>query len=253
MPTLEIYFFGLICFYGDSSRRDGDRRTKKVAKLIHDEKHAKLIYLNNNQHDVLVPNDEIDFGTAGTAAVLDSFRRYVPHLSDLTIDDTTLNFKTHGAVVTLPGGILAAVDWYDNQGHYELGAEITSDDCISRLTLLQFDAPEPNVSVTYGDISHEMPSDGWVLIANVETSHDTTHPEPGHQMQRKDFRTTHRPILVPPDESRLARLYEVGSPCEKNQIDPGVHAQHLGEILKILKKHHSRVALHPECSNTQWP
>ena len=252
----EIYFFGLICIHGLSEDRGTERKSKIRAMLLTDVMHRQRIYLNDDKTATeLDPNFGVSFGNlpGGAAQVLPSFDTLVPHLEDVTDDmafvPVTLNKYAPGTKVKLPGGLLATVDQYDYEGEYYLNNDLVSAGCIGRVTLLQVTTVRPEVIVYYNNTSTRVRSDGWILIANMETVKNDG-VKVGDKTERPDFQKHAGFLNAPPT---FATLYELDDErCTTPISNPiNIHANHLSTIIGIVKQY--PVFNHPECSNTNWP
>jgi len=261
MPDIydfEIYFFGLICIHGNNPARQAGRTKKVKARLLYDVDHTSSIYLSDPRI-VMDIATSITFGNlpGGAATVLDSFTELVPHLEDLTLPPYYLKDPdANDKIVTLPGGLLAAVDQYiaqyDNQAEYILNSKPVSTGCVARVTLLHVSTVQPEVIVTVDGTDTRAPADGIVLIANAEKQQVPPRSGGPGRMERPGFKK-HRSATNTNSNDQFATLYELtDQSCTRLVSNPTrIQARHLKTVIGIINSY--PVALHPECSNTQWP
>jgi len=255
MYDFEIYFFGLIGIYGTSIERNAPAG-KTHALLLRDDDHVPVIYLNTTNKDYEIKlTDHVSFDKlpTGESLIVPTFDTYVPHLVRLTRPSVKLypHPNAPGIKVTLPVGLLAAVEGYSYEGIYILDQTVPYQGCIARLTLLQVTTSYPKIDVRYNSNKKaEVDADGFVFIGNRERyNFELPIPaEPDRFGQRPDFKKYYRITTGNPDD--LATLYELEEACDPLIPNPSyIKAKHLDEARAIARV----VADHPECSNTQWP
>lgn len=252
--NFEIYLFGLICVYGDSPERNAPPR-KSETVLLQDADHTPVIYLNNSTKIELTKDVSFRNLKGGSTDVLSSFDTLVPHLARITKPyngsglPVRLKPDAAGIRVTLPAGPLMTVDTYPKHGKYVLDQVVIYSGCVGRVTYLRATAEEGEVIVKFNDTKRSIPPDGWVLIGNVDKQ-DQTEPI-ADEDERPGFKKHYKATDGTVDD--IATLFELTNyDCNTPIINPpDLKPLHLDEVLSIVIR--SPIALHPECSNTQWP
>lgn len=261
MPTIEIYFFGLISHIGGVAAKDHAALLFDPAK----DHAARIVWLEGEElREHALDSDParpvrihfaIDAKPSDQPAKVnggDDFDRMVPHLKALTDKDVKSNVKSKSnaddviAFVDYPGGELRVHDCYDEAGRYTLDDKVIDLDAVARTTVIVVDTGTEPLRVFVDNKAIALIKvNGCLLIENsakmmlpgVGAKH---HHMTGHFQKNK--------ILLEPD-SRLATAEPNGKRRRSPDTPPG--CSWIDDYL--YKKERSFTSIDIECSNTQYP
>jgi len=237
MPHFEIYFHGLICFYGDEDRF-GQRGHKTEALIVEDNDHTRMVktYNSEKKHFHSIKTSL----TPGTVDASDqAFQNFIPHMSDVWVTRTSVAVKPAKAIrLALPDRAVAKVaQLYPYKGIYELdGMRIEHPVC--RISVLTIDADALTITADGYDVVVP-PDQPWVAILNYSA-------DQGEGVAENHF---HRYARI--TNGSLEDIAEVtNSPSPATDLPGGEWVQKVKDFLGQLQ---DPTVGQTQCSNTNWP
>lgn len=245
MPTLYVYFAGLICHMGPFDNEGTNRLAKLASKLIEDPDHTAYISFQNVDTQLF----SLRFRNSNGPATSDSnYQSMVPHLDDRTRAGIKLRRNARGININLPDGEFFVADTYHCGARYSLDGQYFDQPCVARLVVLPVTLDEPIV-VEYNDQPVTFESDAWMMIvnaSNLRLEEELNHncgSAPSMQHFEKHSKVTTG------SQADIATWSELNTGCSATLPAFPFQAQ----VINHLHDRHPFTATHSECSNTQWP